>query len=104
MSFWNVFEGILHFIVKHRRLKEGDIQFCSFLEDEKLRIMDPATGEFFPEYNDVMEERDSALNEREAALIERDAAARERDMEIARRLEVEAELERLREEMRRGQD
>ena len=103
-----------------------------YWQDKKLRIMDPVTGEFFPEYNDVMEERgtalieretalieldtalierETALNEREAALIERetalnerDVAARERDLEIARRIEAEAELERLREEMRRGQD
>lgn len=56
-------------------------------------------------------QRDTALNEREAALVEREtalnereAAIRERDLEIARRIEAEAELERLREERRRAQD
>ena len=103
-----------------------------YWQDKKLRIFDPATGEFMPEYNEVMEERDSALIERETALIERDsalveretalnerdsalteretalnereAAIRERDAEIARRIEAEAELERLRGERRRAQD
>ena len=103
-----------------------------YWQDKKLRIFDPATGEFMPEYNEVMEERDSALIERETALVERDSALveretalserdsalveretalseresamRERDAEIARRIEAEAELERLREERRRAQD
>ena len=131
-----------------------------YWQDKKLRIFDPATGEFMPEYNEVMEERDSALIERETALVERDTALveretalterdtalveretalnerdtalveretalnerdaalveretvlnereaviRERDAEIARRIEAEAELERLREERRRAQD
>ena len=124
-----------------------------YWQDKKLRIYDPATGEFMPEYNEAREELDStvierdtalierdtalnerddalnerddalnerddalnelgtvlieretALNEREAALNERDDAARERDAEMARRVEAEAELERLREEMGRDQD
>ena len=68
-----------------------------YWQDKKLRIKDPATGEFFPEYNEVMEERDAAVSERNTAI-------RERDSEIAQRAEVEAELERLRQQIRRFQD
>ncbi|MCY4653433.1 MAG: Uma2 family endonuclease [Dehalococcoidia bacterium] len=75
-----------------------------YWQDKKLRIKDPGTGEFFPEYNDAMEERDSALIERDTALNERDDATRQRDLEIARRNEVEAELERLRQQLSRLQD
>lgn len=93
-----------------------------YWQDKKLRIMDPATGEFFPEYNDVMEERESAMIEREAALQERDSeiaqrrlveaqrdmevqarieAEAQRKMEAEARIEAEAELEQLRQQLRR---
>ena len=39
-----------------------------YWQDKKLRIKDPATGEFFPEYNEVMEERDAAVSERNTAI------------------------------------
>ena len=68
-----------------------------YWQNKKLRIKDPVTGEFFPEYNEIMEERDTAVSEREAAI-------RERDAEIARRAETEAELEQMRQQLRSFQD
>ena len=76
-----------------------------YWQDKKLRIKDPSTGEFFPEYNDVMEEREAAVSEREAAIRERDSemarrrfAESQRDREAEARAEAEAELERLRQQ------
>ena len=78
-----------------------------YWQDGILRVKDPATGEFFPEYDEVMEERDSVIREREEAILERDSeVARRRyaeerlDREEEARANLEAELERLREQTR----
>ena len=64
-----------------------------YWRDNEIYIYDPIEEEFFPGYEEAA-----------AAMNERDTATQERDAEIARRIEAEAELERLREEMRRGRD
>ena len=72
-----------------------------YWQDKKLRIFDPATGEFMPEYNEVMEEREVAVRERDSEIAQRRLVEAQRDMEVQARAEAEAELERLRQQLRR---
>ena len=61
-----------------------------YWRDNEIYIYDPIAEEFFPGYEEAA-----------AAMDERNAAIRERDAEIVRRIEAEAELERLRQRLRR---
>ena len=79
-----------------------------YWQDKKLRIKDPATGEFYPEYNEVMAERNEVIAERAAVARERDSerarrryAEAQRDSEAEARAQAEAEVQRLRERLRR---
>ena len=91
-------------------------------DDGRLRFYDPAEGEYMPdvveanaqrdsaiyeresairERDSAVYERDSAVRERDSAAYERDSAIHERDAEAEARRKAEAELQSLREQIRR---
>ena len=65
-------------------------------DDGRLRIYDPAAGEYMPDMVEARTQRDSAIRERDAAIYERNEEA-----EARRR--AEAEVQRLREQVDRLQ-
>ncbi len=65
-------------------------------DNSELRFRDPATGEFLPTTSELAEQRD-------AARVARDAARVARDVERAARRTAEAEVSRLREQLRKLQ-
>ena len=76
--------------------------------DGRPRFYDPAAGEYMPDFEEVHAQRDSAIRERDSAIYERSSAIRERDSAIHQReaeaearRKAEAELQSLREEMRK---
>lgn len=70
-------------------------------DDGRLRFYDPAEGEYKPDMVEANTQRDSAIRERDAAIYERDSAIHERDAEAEARRKAEAELQGLREQVRR---